>query len=73
MRPVFRIDKPETGVGEIEFETAKSAFVHEIIFDLICSAKRFASNSLDALPLGLTDSASETISNWILISVRVAK
>ena len=73
MRPVFRIDKPETEVSEIESETAKSAFVHGIIFDLICGAERFAGNSLDALPLGLTDSASETISNWISISVRVAK
>ena len=73
MRPIFRINKSETGVDEIESETAKSAFVHGIIFDLICSAERFAGDSLDALLVGLADFVSETISIWISISVRVAK
>ena len=70
MRPVFWINKPETGTDEIESETAKIAF-HGIIFDLICSAERFAGDSLDALPLRLADFASETIS--ISISIRIAK
>ena len=73
MRLTFRIDKSEAGIGEIGSETVKSAFVRGIIFDLICSAERFAGDSLDALLIGLADFASKTISNWISISVGVAK
>ncbi len=58
MRPAFQIDKPETGVDEIESKTAKITFCG-IIFDLMCSAERFAGGSLDALPLRLTDFASK--------------
>ena len=70
MRTAFWINKPETGVDEIESETARIVF-HWIIFDLVCSAEKNAGDSLDALPLRLVDFASGPIS--ILISIRIAK
>ena len=72
MRLTFRIDKSEAGIDEIGSETATIAF-HWIVFDIICSAERFAGDFLDALPLGLANFAIETISNWISFWVKVAK
>ena len=69
MRPTFRIDKSETGIDEIESETAKIAF-HGIIFDFVCSAKRSAGDSLDALALWWTYFLIETISITISIGNR---